>query len=138
MIKISFLKGVRINIALQHNLKSFLKLKIKVKDKIVADGLNDNSFDVTKKGIHLDAQKFNDLLDDDDSICIDMRNHYESEIGHFIGAITPDVDTFRIILICPFAPSAKVTGAVAEVASTSVTGCVISIADDVEPSPVIV
>jgi UPF0176 protein len=24
-----------------------------------------------------------------------MRNHYESEIGHFEGAVTPDVDTFR-------------------------------------------
>ena len=92
---ISLLKDVRINLAVEHNKKSFLKLTIKVRNKIVADGLDDKSFDVTKKGIHLDAQKFNDLLDDDDSICIDMRNHYESEIGHFIGAITPDVDTFR-------------------------------------------
>src|SRR5690554_8144173 len=24
-----------------------------------------------------------------------MRNHYETEVGHFKGAITPDVDTFR-------------------------------------------
>ena len=92
---IYFLKDVRINVAVEHDKKSFLKLTIKVRNKIVADGLDDKSFDVTKKGIHLDAQKFNDLLDDDDSICIDMRNHYESEIGHFIGAITPDVDTFR-------------------------------------------
>ena len=30
-----------------------------------------------------------------DAILIDMRNHYETEIGHFEGAITPDVDTFR-------------------------------------------
>ena len=92
---ISFLKDVRINVAVEHHKKSFLKLTIKVRKKIVADGLDDKSFDVTKKGIHLDAQKFNDLLDDDDTICIDMRNHYESEIGHFTGAITPDVDTFR-------------------------------------------
>ena len=26
---------------------------------------------------------------------VDFRNHYESEIGHFKGAITPDVETFR-------------------------------------------
>ena len=78
---IYFLKDVRINVAVEHDKKSFLKLTIKVRNKIVADGLDDKSFDVTKKGIHLDAQKFNDLLDDDDSICIDMRNHYESEIG---------------------------------------------------------
>ena len=30
-----------------------------------------------------------------DTICVDMRNHYESEVGHFKGALTPDVDTFR-------------------------------------------
>ena len=93
--KISFLKGVRINIALQHNLKSFLKLQIKVKDKIVADGLNDNSFDVTKKGKHVNAKEFNRLMEDKNSIVLDMRNHYESEIGHFKNAICPDVDTFR-------------------------------------------
>ena len=50
---------------------------------------------MTQKGIHLNAEKFNTLLADPDSICLDMRNHYESEIGHFNGAITPDVDTFR-------------------------------------------
>ena len=92
---ISSLKDIRINIALQHNLKSFLKLKIKVKDKIVADGLNDNSFDVTKKGKHLNAKEFNKLMKDKNSIILDMRNHYESEIGHFKNAVCPDVDTFR-------------------------------------------
>ena len=95
LIKISFLKVVRINIALQHSLKSFLKLKIKVKDKIVADGLNDSSFDVTKKGKHVNAKEFNKLMKDKNSIILDMRNHYESEIGHFKNAVCPDVDTFR-------------------------------------------
>ena len=37
--EISFLKGVRLNIALEQNDQSFLKLTIKIKDKIVADGL---------------------------------------------------------------------------------------------------
>ena len=92
---ISFLKKVRINIALKHETKSFLKLKIKVRDKIVADGLNDNSFDVTKKGIHLNAAEFNKLMKEKNTIVLDMRNHYESEIGHFKNAICPDVDTFR-------------------------------------------
>ena len=92
---IEFLNNVRLNIAIEQNNKSFLKLKIKVRNKIVADGLNDSSFDVTQKGQHLDAEKFNALLDDPNTVCVDMRNHYESEIGHFEGAITPDVDTFR-------------------------------------------
>ena len=92
---ISFLNNIRLNVAIEHHNKSFLKLKIKVRDKIVADGLNDDTFDVTNKGIHLNAKEFNQMLEDPNTICVDMRNHYESEIGHFDGAITPDVDTFR-------------------------------------------
>ena len=92
---IAFLKDVRLNIAIEQDNKSFLKLKIKVRDKIVADGLNDDTFDVTDKGVHLNAAEFNALTSAEDTIVVDMRNHYESEIGHFVGAITPDVDTFR-------------------------------------------
>lgn len=92
---IYFLKDVRLNIAIEQNLKSFLKLKVKIRNKIVADGLNDDTFDVTNKGVHVDASTFNDLIEDPETILVDMRNHYESEIGHFKGAITPDVDTFR-------------------------------------------
>ena len=92
---IYFLNGVHLNIAIEHDLKSFLKLKVKVRQKIVADGLNDETFDVTNKGKHVSAEEFNELLDNPNTICIDMRNHYESEIGHFKNAITPDVDTFR-------------------------------------------
>ncbi len=93
--EIDFLKGVRLNIAVEQDNESFLKLTIKVREKIVADGLNDASFDVTDKGVHVNAQAFNDLLSDPNTVCVDMRNHYESEIGHFEGALTPDVDTFR-------------------------------------------
>jgi len=92
---IIFLENVRLNIAIEQDNKSFLKLKVKVREKIVADGLNDDSFDVTNKGIHVDAIKFNELIEDSDTVLVDMRNHYESEIGHFKNAITPDVDTFR-------------------------------------------
>ncbi len=92
---ISFLKGIRLNVALEHHNKSFLKLKVKVRDKIVADGLKDETFDVTDRGVHLNAEEFNEMLINPDTICVDMRNHYESEIGYFEGAVTPDVDTFR-------------------------------------------
>ncbi|MFA5619546.1 MAG: rhodanese-related sulfurtransferase [Weeksellaceae bacterium] len=95
--EISFLKGVRLNIAVDDAGVEFpfLKLKIKVRNKILADGLNDETFDVTDRGKHLSAVEFNALTDDPETILIDMRNHYESEVGHFKGAITPDVDTFR-------------------------------------------
>ena len=92
---ITFLENVRLNIALEHDNFAFLKLKVKVRDKIVADGLNDDTFDVTDRGVHVDADTFNQLIEDPNTVLVDMRNHYESEIGHFKNAITPDVDTFR-------------------------------------------
>ena len=55
------LKGIRLNIAIEQYSKSFLKLTIKVREKIVADGLDDKSFDVTKIGDHLNAKEFNKM-----------------------------------------------------------------------------
>jgi len=95
MYSIPWLNGVRLNIAVDDDGKSFYKLKIKVRDKIVADGLDDESFDVTKRGSHLSAEEVNALMDDPDTVVVDMRNHYESEVGYFEGAIRPDVETFR-------------------------------------------
>ncbi len=90
-----FMKGIRLNVAVEQDNHSFLKLTVKVRNKIVADGLSDDTFDVTNKGIHLKAKEFNTLLEDPNTIVVDFRNHYESEVGHFEGAITPDVENFR-------------------------------------------
>jgi UPF0176 protein len=95
LFSFSFLNGIRLNVAVDDNGKSFFKLKILVRKKIVADGLDDATFDVTDSGVHVNAQEFNKLADDPNTMIIDMRNHYESEVGHFKNAICPDVDTFR-------------------------------------------
>ncbi len=95
LYSISFLNGVRLNDAIDDNGKSFFKLKILVRKKIVADGLDDATFDVTNSGEHLDAPAFNALTSDPNTVVVDMRNHYESEVGHFKDAILPDADTFR-------------------------------------------
>lgn len=95
LYSILFLDLVRLNIAIEDDGKSFYKLNIKIKDKIVADGLNDDTFDVTDRGKHISAPEFNALLSDRETVLIDMRNHYESEVGHFENAICPDVETFR-------------------------------------------
>ncbi len=93
--KIEPLKSIRLNFAIVHNLKSFLKLKIKIRNRIVVDGILDKNFDPTNVGKHLGAPEFNKILSEKESICVDMRNHYESEIGHFTGAIIPNVDSFK-------------------------------------------
>ncbi len=87
--------NIPIKIAVEDNGKSFYKLAIKVRHKIVADGLNDDAFDVSNVGKHLTAKEFNEAMESPDTIVVDMRNHYESEVGRFEGAICPDADTFR-------------------------------------------
>jgi UPF0176 protein len=93
--QITFLEGCRLNTAIDDNGKSFIKLAIKIRAKIVADGIEDESFDVTNNGKHINASELNELVESKNTILIDMRNHYESEVGHFRGAIRPDVETFR-------------------------------------------
>ena len=93
--KITFLNGIRLNFAIEHHNKSFLKLKIKIKNKIIADGITDKLFNPSLTGKHLNAIDFNKITSNKDTLIVDMRNHYESEIGKFKNAITPNVDTFR-------------------------------------------
>ena len=89
-------RGMRLNWAVDHgDGKSFFKLIVRVRPKIVADGLDDESFDASRGGQHLDAKRFNELASRPDAVIVDMRNHYESEVGHFQGALLPQVDTFR-------------------------------------------
>jgi UPF0176 protein len=89
------LDGVRLNIAVDDDGKSFWVLKIKIREKIVADGIDDPGFDMAKKGRYVDADEFNKLTDDPATIVIDMRNHYEYEVGHFEKALEVPSDTFR-------------------------------------------
>ena len=92
---IDFLKGIRLNIAIEEKQKSFIKLDIKVRAKIVADGIEDPTFSLQNSGKYLDAAAWNEMMEKPDSVVIDMRNHYESEVGRFEGASCPDTDTFR-------------------------------------------
>jgi UPF0176 protein len=89
------LKGLRLNTAFADDGKSFWVLKIKVREKIVADGILDPDFSMEKKGQYLNAEDFNQLAADPDTLLVDMRNHYEFEVGHFDGAIEIPSDTFR-------------------------------------------
>ena len=109
---INVLKDIRLNIAVDDDArpasvdlddkempygrgKSFWVLKIKVREKIVADGINDPGFSMQNKGSYVNAAQMNELLQDDNTVVIDMRNHYEYEVGHFEKAIEIPSDTFR-------------------------------------------
>ncbi len=93
---LSALKDVPYKIAVEEGeIPSFYKLSIKVRKKIVADGLDDSTFDPSNTGAYLTAAEMNAYTEDTDALIIDMRNAYESEVGHFENAYTPDVDSFR-------------------------------------------
>jgi UPF0176 protein len=86
---------VPFKIAIEDNGKSFYKLTIKTRNKIVADGLQDDAFDVTNVGTHLSAEEWNEAMKKKNSIVVDMRNFYESEVGKFENAICPEAHSFR-------------------------------------------
>lgn len=95
LYSIESLKGLRLNSAVEDDGKSFYALDIKVRKNIVADGITDATFDMANKGRYVTAEEFNALTNDPNTMVIDMRNHYEYEVGHFENAIEIPSDTFR-------------------------------------------
>jgi len=95
LYSIDFLNGVRLNIALEDDGKSFWVLSVKVRKKIVADGIEDASFSMENRGAYLNAEEFNELAENPETIVVDMRNYYEYEVGHFENALEVSSDTFR-------------------------------------------
>lgn len=89
------LQDLRLNVAVDDDGKSFYVLDIKVRKNIVADGITDPDFDMDNRGKYVTAEEFNQLTADPDTIVIDMRNHYEFEVGHFENALEVPSDTFR-------------------------------------------
>ena len=95
LCQIGDLNKMRLNIAVDNDGKSFWVLKVKVREKIVADGIQDPAFDMANTGRYVNAAAFNRLSDDPNTVVVDMRNHYEYEVGHFENAIEVPSDTFR-------------------------------------------
>ncbi|HET8572904.1 MAG TPA: rhodanese-related sulfurtransferase [Edaphocola sp.] len=89
------LDNLRLNIAVDDDGKSFWVLRMKVRPKIVADGIDDPDFDPSKVGTYLKAPEINKMVEDPDTVFVDMRNHYEYEVGHFQNALEVPSDTFR-------------------------------------------
>lgn len=78
----------------QTDFMPFYRLKVKIKSEIVTMGVP--SVDPRKStGIHLEAQAWNDLISDPETILIDTRNDYEVRVGTFKGAINPNIQHFR-------------------------------------------
>ncbi len=88
-----YFTNVPFKYAIEEPAIAFWKLTIKVKRQIVADNLPADTYDITNVGKHLNAVEFHQEMDNG-ALVVDMRNKYESDIGHFNGAVTPDSQTF--------------------------------------------
>jgi UPF0176 protein len=95
LYSIDFLDKVRLNVALEDDGKSFWVLHIRVRKKIVADGIEDEAFNMANRGEYLTAEEFNRLAENSETVIVDMRNYYEYEVGHFENAMEVSSDTFR-------------------------------------------
>ena len=95
--KKDYLANMPLKYAIQEG-ESFIKLAIRVKKEIVAYNIPKNEYNMNQVGIHLDASEFNKALENHDSVVVDMRNYYESEVGHFHNAILPDVERSKDLL----------------------------------------
>ncbi len=73
----------------------FNTLHVRPREKILADGLA-NSLDWSKAGQELPPEVWHDRLNETENpILVDCRNKYESDVGRFEGAETPNTKTFR-------------------------------------------
>jgi UPF0176 protein len=70
----------------------FRRLKFKLKREIIT--FRNVSIDPTKPGQYVHPEEWNSLISDPETLVLDTRNTYESEIGTFDGAVTPPLDKF--------------------------------------------
>ncbi|USB31841.1 rhodanese-related sulfurtransferase [Paenibacillus sp. YPG26] len=75
---------------------AFKKLFVRHRQELVTFRVDDRELDPNKiSGKRLSPKEWHDTLERDDVIVIDGRTDYEYDIGHFRGAIRPEVESFR-------------------------------------------
>ncbi|WP_338448922.1 rhodanese-related sulfurtransferase [Niallia oryzisoli] len=74
---------------------AFPKLKVRYRNELVTLRLEDDVNPNELTGKHLTPQEFYESINDEDTVILDARNDYEYDLGHFRGAIRPDVQNFR-------------------------------------------
>lgn len=70
----------------------YYRLKVRIKQEIVSFGI---LVDPERTGVHVDADRWNELLGDPEVVVVDIRNSYEVAIGGFPGAVEPGTRSFR-------------------------------------------
>lgn len=79
----------------EHDGHAFKKMHCRPRPELVNLSLEDDIDPHEITGNYLSPKEFHDCLQDEDTIVLDARNDYEYDLGHFRGAIRPDIETFR-------------------------------------------
>ena len=74
---------------------AFKKMHVRPRQEIVALDLEDDVNPRELTGNYLSPKEFREALLSDDTVVIDARNDYEYDLGHFRGAVRPDITRFR-------------------------------------------
>lgn len=74
---------------------AFRKMFVRPRKELVALNLEEDVDPLRLTGEYLDPKAFKEALLDEDTIVLDARNDYEYDLGHFRGAIRPDIRNFR-------------------------------------------
>ncbi|MBP2079369.1 rhodanese-related sulfurtransferase [Oceanobacillus polygoni] len=78
-----------------HDGHAFKKMHVRPRKELVTLRLEDDVNPLETTGKYLSPQEFREALLDEDTVVLDARNDYEFDLGHFRGAIRPDIKTFR-------------------------------------------
>ncbi|MCM3584297.1 rhodanese-related sulfurtransferase [Mesobacillus maritimus] len=74
---------------------AFKKMHVRHRPELVTLRLEDDINPLELTGNYLEPKEFFEKMQDDNTIVIDARNDYEYDLGHFRGAVKPDIKAFR-------------------------------------------
>lgn len=74
---------------------AFKKMHVRPRPELVNLSLEDDVDPREVTGEYLSPAEFYEEMQKEDTVVLDVRNTYEYDVGHFRGAIRPEVETFR-------------------------------------------
>ncbi|MBS4199383.1 rhodanese-related sulfurtransferase [Bacillus sp. FJAT-49732] len=74
---------------------AFKKMHVRPRSELVTLRLEDDIDPHQITGNYLSPKEFYEAMQDENTVILDARNDYEFDLGHFRGAIRPDIETFR-------------------------------------------
>ncbi|WP_050615333.1 oxygen-dependent tRNA uridine(34) hydroxylase TrhO [Bacillus testis] len=74
---------------------AFKKMHVRPRKEIVSLRLEDDIDPNVTTGKYLSPKEFHEAMKDEETVVIDARNDYEYDLGHFKGAVKPEIQNFR-------------------------------------------